>query len=320
MSQQNAIAKMGWREFEQFIARLFEALGYVNIQLTSDIGDEGKDIELELSIPMGGTMKFLVECKHWQKTAVGRPVVQKLHSAVVTDPTVDGGIIVTSGRFTSGAVEYAGKTGIKLVDGDELYRLARSKEIELDGSAVLAKSDYHDRPEAYSVRRKIRYWKIAPGKGGMYWNDFKELGFVAIFWQGVGDLRRFRSWGEIEDFIRRKKETPGSGWETARVEYNCDQLWWFGHKMQVGDIVFAYSRKTILGVGRIVGEYEFEKDDDLDFHYRPIEWIELDSKSVSNLPRDLQKKLKQQVTIIDLSEREGQQIMALYEPKWNLVN
>lgn len=54
MSQQNAIAKMGWREFEQFIARLFEALGYVNIQLTPDIGDEGKDIEVELPVPMGG--------------------------------------------------------------------------------------------------------------------------------------------------------------------------------------------------------------------------------------------------------------------------
>jgi hypothetical protein len=292
---------------------LFKALGYINIQLTPDTGDEGKDIELELPIPMGGTMKFLVECKHWQKTSVGRPVVQKLHSAVVTDPTVNGGIIVTSGRFTSGAVEYAGKTGIKLIDGDELYCLARSKEIDLDRKAALAKSDSHDRPEAHTVRQKIRYWKISPGKGGMYWNDFRELGFIAVFWQGVGDLRRFRSWGELEDFICRKKETPGSGWETAKVEYNCDQLWWFGHQMQVGDIVFAYSRKTILGVGRIPGEYEFEKDGDLDFHYRPVEWIELKSKSISDLPRALQKKLEQQVTIIDLSEREGRQIMALYD-------
>jgi restriction system protein len=108
MSQQGAIANMSWQEFEQFIARLFKALGYINIQLTPDTGDEGKDIELELPIPMGGTMNFLVECKHWQKTSVGRPVVQKLHSAVVTDPTVNGGTIVTSGRFTSGAVEYAG--------------------------------------------------------------------------------------------------------------------------------------------------------------------------------------------------------------------
>ena len=164
------------------------------------------------------------------------------------------------------------------------------------------------------------YWKISPGRGGKYWNDFKELGFIAIFWQGVGDLRRFSSWGEIEDFVCRIKETPGSGWETVKVEYTCDQLWWFGHAMQVGDIVFAYSRKTTLGVGRIVGGYEFEKEDDFDFHYRPVDWIELESKSVSNLPRDLQKKLRQQVTIIDLSEHEGQQIMALYEPKWNLVN
>ncbi|MDH4138384.1 MAG: hypothetical protein OEW09_16955 [Anaerolineae bacterium] len=158
----------------------------------------------------------------------------------------------------------------------------------------------------------MRYWKISPGRGGKYWNDFKGLGFIAIFWQGIGDLRRFSSWGEIEDFFYRKKETPGSGWETAKAEYTCDQLWWFGYKMQVGDKVFAYSRKTILGVGRIVGGYEFEKDDEFDFHYRPVDWIELESKSVGNLPRDLQKKLRRQVTIIDLSKHEGRQVMALY--------
>jgi predicted Mrr-cat superfamily restriction endonuclease len=99
----------------------------------------------------------------------------------------------------------------------------------------------------------------------------------------------------------------------VKVEYTCDQLWWFGHAMQVGDIVFAYSHKTILGIGQIVGGYEFEKDGDFDLHYRPVDWIKLESKSVSNLPRDLQKKLRQRVTIIDLSEHEGQQIMALYD-------
>jgi len=314
MNQQNAITKMGWREFEQFIARLFGALGYINIRLTPDTGDEGKDIEMELPMPMGGTMKFLVECKHWQKTSVGRPVVQKLHSAVITDPTVNGGIIVTSGRFTSDAVEYAGKTGIKLINGDELYHLARSKEVDFDGSTALAKGDYLDRPELHTGRHKTRYWKISPGKGGKYWNDFKKKGqgFIAIFWQ-VGDLRRFRSWEEIENFVCRIKETPGSGWETVKVEYTRDQLWWFGHAMQVGDIVFAYSHKTILGIGQIVGGYEFEKDGDFDLHYRPVDWIKLESKSVSNLPRDLQKKLRQRVTIIDLSEHEGQQIMALYD-------
>jgi energy-coupling factor transporter ATP-binding protein EcfA2 len=157
-----------------------------------------------------------------------------------------------------------------------------------------------------------RYWKISPGKGGTYWNDFKDSSLIAIFWQ-VGDLRRFRSWEEIENLVRGRKETSESGWETVKVGYTCDQLWWFGHAMQVGDIVFAYSSKTILGVGRIVGEYEFEKDDDFDFHYRPVDWIELEGRSVSSLPRDLRQKLGQRMTIIDLSEHEGQQIMALYE-------
>jgi 5-methylcytosine-specific restriction protein B len=163
----------------------------------------------------------------------------------------------------------------------------------------------------------MHYWKISPGKGGRDWNAFKEEGFIAIFWQDVGDLDRFNSWGRVEDFVRRKKETPGSGWEKARVEYRSDQLWWFSHEMQVGDIVFAYSRKTILGVGRIVGGYEFVGGDveHFDLHCHPVKWIEIESKSVvDNLPGDLQKKLRRDETIILLSKREGQQVMALYKP------
>jgi restriction endonuclease Mrr len=79
----------------------------------------------------------IVECKHTDR--VGRPVIQKLHSAVSTFE-YDGprrGIVVTTGTFTSPATEYAsslqrgGDDGsIELLDGTDLREIG--EEIGLD--------------------------------------------------------------------------------------------------------------------------------------------------------------------------------------------
>jgi restriction endonuclease Mrr len=56
---------------------------------------------------------IVVECKHTD--AVGRPVVQKLHSAVATFE-FDGhkrGMVATTGRFTGPAEEYAERFALK---------------------------------------------------------------------------------------------------------------------------------------------------------------------------------------------------------------
>jgi restriction endonuclease Mrr len=55
----------------------------------------------------GTRRAIVVECKH--TGTVGRPVVQKLHSAIATFE-FDGpkrGMVVTTGRFTNPAQEYA---------------------------------------------------------------------------------------------------------------------------------------------------------------------------------------------------------------------
>lgn len=48
----------------------------------------------------------VVECKHRPNSPVGRPVVQKLHSAVISSKA-GRGIIVTTGRYTDEATEHA---------------------------------------------------------------------------------------------------------------------------------------------------------------------------------------------------------------------
>jgi hypothetical protein len=152
-----------------------------------------------------------------------------------------------------------------------------------------------------------RYWKISPGERAEYWNEFKKLNCIAIGWSRIGDLRRFNSQEEIKDFMVRDE------WE-GRLSYTSEQLWWISHEIQAGDKVFAYGGKKILGVGEILGGYDFRQDDVMHFaHRRPVQWNYLENKPIGNLPNELQGKLTKTETIIRLSEHEGEQIMALYK-------
>jgi Holliday junction DNA helicase RuvB len=122
-----------WQNFEEFMVKLFETLGYQNVRLTPRAGDEGKDIEMEWAgaDPLHGSRVIYVECKHWKANSVGRREVQILHSAVVANPEVDQGVIVTTGRFTDGAVAYAKQVRvIELIDGEKLQRLIAKAGIQ----------------------------------------------------------------------------------------------------------------------------------------------------------------------------------------------
>ncbi|MFP4188165.1 MAG: restriction endonuclease, partial [Halobacteriales archaeon] len=113
-------------EFEEKTVRILEKLGYENVHQLPRSGDKGRDVVAEDS---DGTA-VVVECKH--TGTVGRPVVQKLHSAASTYDHDGGtrGMVVTTGRFTSPAREYAEKVGVELVDGRDLREIG--DEIGMD--------------------------------------------------------------------------------------------------------------------------------------------------------------------------------------------
>ncbi|CKG33854.1 restriction endonuclease [Bacillus paranthracis] len=104
------------REFEYFVADVFRSLGY-KVQVTSSSNDGGKDIILY----KGNEMKF-VEVKRYTKNSIGRPFIQKLHSAIV-DADAVGGYFVTLSNFNKNARQYAANKNIELIDGDKLLHM-----------------------------------------------------------------------------------------------------------------------------------------------------------------------------------------------------
>jgi restriction endonuclease Mrr len=123
-------------EFEDLMEDVFRNLGYENVRQAARSADEGRDILME-EVVDGTRRAVVVECKH--TGSVGRPVVQKLHSAIATYD-YDGpkrGMVVTTGRFSGPAEEYAQRLRnnddpypIELIDGTDLREIA--DEIGLD--------------------------------------------------------------------------------------------------------------------------------------------------------------------------------------------
>ncbi|MCP1124547.1 restriction endonuclease [Bacillus sp. 3103sda1] len=107
------------REFEYVVADLFRSLGY-KAQVTSGSNDGGKDIILH----KGKEMKF-VEVKRYTKSTIGRPMIQKLHSAII-DADAVGGYFVTLSNFNKNARKYAANKNIELIDGDALIKMMSS--------------------------------------------------------------------------------------------------------------------------------------------------------------------------------------------------
>jgi len=107
-------------DFESAMVETFRRMGY-RAERGKLSNDEGRDIILRKD-----ELLIVVECKH-QKAAVGRPVVQKLHSAAMTYKATNG-LVVTTGLFANFASEYVAEvnnqSGLK-IDLWDYWRLAQ---------------------------------------------------------------------------------------------------------------------------------------------------------------------------------------------------
>lgn len=117
-------------DFEKVVGRMLERLGIGKVEQVLFTQDEGRDILVRSRQGL-----IVVECKHQPNTSIGRPIVQKLHSAVVTSQAVKG-MLVTTGRFTEEATEYAKKLGsqgitIEMIDRPILADMASRARVKL---------------------------------------------------------------------------------------------------------------------------------------------------------------------------------------------
>jgi len=117
-----------------------------------------------------------------------------------------------------------------------------------------------------------RYWRIGTTVGNVsYWQMMQERSCVGVGWKKIGDI----SWVEGNQESRKKLHKilevayPNEPAAIGRVR---SQLTQFVAYISEGDIVVAADGMAILGVGKVIGSYEYHSDFEFP-HQRRVEWL-----------------------------------------------
>jgi restriction system protein len=104
--------------FEEFVAELFEALGF-EVECVGRTGDEGVDLRLRRD-----GLLAIVQCKYHAKGVVGSPDLQKF-LGTIHHTRSHKGFFVTTRTFSLAAERFAADHPIELVDGPRLVELVQ---------------------------------------------------------------------------------------------------------------------------------------------------------------------------------------------------
>jgi restriction system protein len=113
----DALEGISWQEFEHLVGEAFRLQGYRVAELGGISADGGVDLVLSKD-----GEKLLVLCKQWRAFKVGVAVVRELYGVMAAEGA-SGGIVVTSGRFTDEAQDFAQGRNVRLIDGPKLQAL-----------------------------------------------------------------------------------------------------------------------------------------------------------------------------------------------------
>jgi 5-methylcytosine-specific restriction protein B len=131
--------------------------------------------------------------------------------------------------------------------------------------------------------RPYKYWRIGTSAYEQqedFWPLMRDGNCVAIGWKAIGDLSQFLRADDLVEHVRQKfseyyPNTP------AVITRKANEIKRFVNPtnssdyLSVGDLALAADGATILGIGRVVGEYEYVADDEFP-HHRPVEWLSLE--------------------------------------------
>lgn len=173
----SALDGMSWREFEMLVGEGFRLQGYQVVETGGGGADGG--VDLVLTRPgKNGAEKFLVQCKQWRAFKVGVDVVRELYG-VMAARGATGGFVVTSGRFTDDAIDFASGRNVRLVDGPKLVDLIRQAKAGAGqpvGRTAAASATPHNSGSAQvaacplcSKRMVRRTAKRGANVGGDFW-------------------------------------------------------------------------------------------------------------------------------------------------------
>lgn len=115
---------MNWPNIQLLLAEAFRLQGF----LVKEIGGDSADMVL-----LKEERKYLVDCRHWSAQEVGANAAGQLYGAM---GRVDakGGFVVTAGKFTPDALEFARGLNVELIAGREAARMLEMAKETISGA------------------------------------------------------------------------------------------------------------------------------------------------------------------------------------------
>jgi len=141
----------------------------------------------------------------------------------------------------------------KEIDGiDELKNL----KVGNQGTNFSAtKEEYQAILDLIPINNPKQYWLYAPGENAYLWNEFYNEGIMALGWDEIGDLRKFKSRDEIKKALLNVY--GGTGSKKNDVTANDEFL----NKINIGDVIIAKKgRRELLGFGIVESDYIFDNN------------------------------------------------------------
>jgi restriction system protein len=119
-----SLGELTWKDFERLVAQVYRSQGYeVRERL-----QEGADGGIDLEIRRGNHLR-LVQCKQWRSTRVSVSVVREMFGLMHAHGAA-GVTVVSMGRFTREALEFAKGKPVELVDGNMLFSMIETARRE----------------------------------------------------------------------------------------------------------------------------------------------------------------------------------------------
>jgi 5-methylcytosine-specific restriction protein B len=157
--------------------------------------------------------------------------------------------------------------------------------------AVPDEHQIEDSNEVEDSEHAPKTWVIAMGARGEMWDDCRQNCIAAIGWDELGDLRRYAD----KEEIRERLQTDAG--VTSSKKNSTLACWQFAKSIQIGDVIFAKGgATTVLGLGTVTGDYEFDEARPRFKHIRKVDW---QLTGEWELPDDIRHPLK---TLTDISQ------------------
>lgn len=162
--------------------------------------------------------------------------------------------------------------------------LAAGRFVTLAQSLAISMNNLTTMLNLRDERNPYNYWRIGTTRrddGHDFWPLMRDSNCVAIGWLETGDLTNVTNDTSGKETIKAKLLSQNPSMTPQVAGKAAQQLFYFRHtiafkaKLLPGDLVLASNGASVLGIGRVTGQYTFEPASPFP-HRRPVEWLALE--------------------------------------------